>query len=143
MLSDHSSFWRQTSFAVIGVSQNQRKFGRIIYDEMKRRGYPVVGVNPHPFEEDGITLFPRLAEIAPPPAAIIVVVPPEVTNGIVREAHELKIGHVWIQPGAESDEAITFCRESGINVIHGDCVLLHLQPVKFPHSMHRWFKKVF
>ena len=50
--------------------------------------------------------------------------PPAVTEQIVREAHRLGIKKIWMQPGAESEEAIKFCEEHGIYVFHGLCVML-------------------
>jgi hypothetical protein len=143
MLKDRSAFWQQTSFAVVGVSQNTRKFGRIVYEEMKKRGHSVAAVNPRHFDEEGLMLYPHLAAVPPPVGAIVVVVPPAVTEEIVREAHPLGIRHVWMQPGAESASAIRFCEEQGINVIHGECILLQMEPVKFPHNIHRWVTKLF
>lgn len=143
MLPDRSTFWKSSTFAVVGVSQNKRKFGRIVYDEMKKRGLPVSAVNPRAFIEEGMIIHPRLADISPTVDAIIVVVPPPVTGQIVREAYALGINHVWLQPGAESPDAIRFCEEKGMQVIHGECVLLQMAPVKFPHALHRFVKKVF
>ncbi len=143
MLPDRSTFWQNSTFAVVGVSQNKHKFGRIVHDEMKKRGLAVSAVNPRSFVEEGIALHPRLSDIVPPVDAVVVVVPPAVTEQIVREAYALGITHVWLQPGAESPDAIKFCVEHGMQCIHGECILLQLAPVKFPHSLHRFVKKVF
>lgn len=43
----------------------------------------------------------------------------------MEEAYELGINKVLIQPGAESEEIIYFCREKGINYIES-CVLVEL-----------------
>jgi len=53
-----------------------------------------------------------------------IVVPPQVTEEIVRQCAELGLGRVWMQPGSESEEAIRFCQEKGIRVVHDACAML-------------------
>ena len=31
---------------------------------------------------------------------------------------------VWMQPGSESEEAIAFCQEQGIKVVHDTCAMI-------------------
>jgi predicted CoA-binding protein len=67
-----------------------------------------------------------------------VVVPPDQTEKVVREAHEAGINRVWMQQGAESQAAIQYGEENGMSVIHGRCILMFAQPMKFFHKPHRW-----
>jgi hypothetical protein len=53
-----------------------------------------------------------------------VVVPPKVTDAVVKTCKKLGIRKVWMQPGSESEAAISFCREKGIDVVHGVCVMV-------------------
>ena len=56
-----------------------------------------------------------------------VITPPKVTEAVVEEAGRLGIKHLWMQPGAESDAAVSRARELGMNVISGGpCVLVVL-----------------
>jgi len=58
---------------------------------------------------------------------VSVITPPSVTEQIVEEAIKLGVQHIWLQPGAESPDAIEACRNAGINVIHsGPCILVVL-----------------
>jgi len=52
------------------------------------------------------------------------VVPPKVTEKIVEECKDLGIKRVWMQPGSESEKAIKFCEEHGINVTYNACFLI-------------------
>jgi predicted CoA-binding protein len=36
----------------------------------------------------------------------------------------LEITKVWMQPGSESENAIKFCHENDIDVMHGICVMV-------------------
>jgi predicted CoA-binding protein len=44
---------------------------------------------------------------------------------VVEEAHAAGVKHVWMQPGAESDEAVRKAEALGMNVIaNGPCLLV-------------------
>jgi predicted CoA-binding protein len=48
-----------------------------------------------------------------------------VTLGVVEQAARAGIRHLWMQPGAESDEAIQRAGELGLELIHsGPCALV-------------------
>ncbi len=68
----------------------------------------------------------------------MLVVPPAETEKVVHEAAEVGIRRVWMQQGAESGVAIRFCEEHGIDVVHGECILMFAEPAEFYHRMHRW-----
>lgn len=49
------------------------------------------------------------------------------TEKVVEEAARKGIKNIWMQPGAESQSAIAYCRDRGINVIgDGSCILIAL-----------------
>lgn len=113
-------------WAVVGVSNNRRKFGTIIYRDLRAAGYEVYGVSLHESELDGQPLYPTLAELPVMPDVVDIVVPPEITEQIVRECHALGLRRVWMQPGAESAEAVAYCEANGIEVISGGpCAMVH------------------
>lgn len=58
------------------------------------------------------------------PDVVNLVVPPKVTNKIVKTCKELGIKKVWMQPGSESEEAIKFCHENGIEAVYGVCIMI-------------------
>jgi hypothetical protein len=56
---------------------------------------------------------------------IDLVVPPTVTEQVVREAHDIGLSRIWMQPGAESQAAIKYCHENGIQVVYHACAMVH------------------
>ena len=53
--------------------------------------------------------------------------PPSVTGQIVIAAAEAGVEYVWMQPGAESKEAVEKAEELGLHVIaDGSCILVAL-----------------
>jgi len=43
-----------------------------------------------------------------------------------------------MQQGSESDAAVRYCREHGINLVSGACILMFAEPAAFFHRAHRW-----
>ena len=111
-------------FAVVGATPKREKYGYKIFKSLREAGYKVYAVNPNHKEIEGERCYASLSELPEKPDVVDIVVPPAVTEQIVREAHRLGIKKIWMQPGAESEEAIKFCEEHGISVIHGLCVML-------------------
>jgi hypothetical protein len=69
-------------------------------------------------------VYKALAELPVLPEVVSIVVPPRATEDIVRQCAALGIRRVWMQPGAESEAAIEFCRANGIEAVWGECILL-------------------
>ncbi|WP_423223493.1 CoA-binding protein [Candidatus Amarolinea aalborgensis] len=119
-----ADFVGRPTWAVVGVSANPTKFGRRIYQDLRRAGYRVYAVNPHETEILGDRVYPNLAALPERPDVIDLVVPPSVSEMIVKEAAAAGIRRVWMQPGAESQRAIDFCRASGIEVVAHACAMV-------------------
>ena len=124
--------------AVVGVSRKRNKFGNVIYRELKKKGYQVYPINPNTniIEED--ICYPDLLSLPEKIDAVIINVPPAQTEKVVREIIKAKINKVWIQQGSQSDEAISFCKQNGIECISNECVLMFAEPAGFIHRAHRW-----
>eukprot|EP00730_Choanoeca_flexa_P015109 TRINITY_DN6853_c0_g2_i2.p1 TRINITY_DN6853_c0_g2~~TRINITY_DN6853_c0_g2_i2.p1 ORF type:complete len:129 (+),score=11.73 TRINITY_DN6853_c0_g2_i2:131-517(+) len=60
--------------------------------------------------------------------AVSIVTPPAITTSVVRELIEAGVKHIWMQPGAESEEALSAGRAAAdVRVIaEGPCVLVEL-----------------
>lgn len=116
-------FLSQKKLAVVGVSRDRNKFGNIVYRRLKAHGFEVFAVNPKIDVIEGDPCFHDLAALPGPVGGLVIVVPPRTTEQVVIEAAAAGIRRVWMQPGAESDEAIRFCEEHGMSVIHGLCIM--------------------
>jgi predicted CoA-binding protein len=115
---------KQNIFAVVGVSRNPDKYGHQVYKDLKEAGYVVYAVNPNINEVLGDRCYHSLSDLPEKPDVVDTVVPPTVTEKTVEECKELGIERVWMQPGSESEHAIRFCEENGINVVHDVCVMV-------------------
>lgn len=135
-------FLAQKRWAFVGVSENKKKFGGFAYKELKKKGLDLIPVNHKLDKLDGETVYPSLSALPSSVDAVIVSVSPTRAAKVIREAIEQGINHIWLQQGAESPEAIKYCKDKGVNVIHGECIMMFAQPVGFPHSFHRLIWKL-
>jgi len=117
-------FLKQKRFAVVGSFRNESKYAFKILRKLKERGYKVYPVNPRLDEVDGLKCYKSLNNIPFSIDVVDIVTPPEVTEKIVRECKDKGIYRVWLQPGAESEEAIEFCKQNKVSVIYNLCVML-------------------
>ena len=115
---------KRNVFAVVGASRDPKKYGYQVYKDLKGAGYKVYPVNPNAQEILGDKCYPSLEKLPVKPDVVNVVVPPKVTEHLVETCKKLGITKVWMQPGSESEKAIKFCEENGINVVYGVCVMV-------------------
>ena len=117
-------FMAQKTFAVVGATDNPKKYGNQIFKNLKSRGYEVYPVNPKLKELEGVKCYPSLADIPVKLDVVDFVVPPEVTEAIIKECKRLGLDRIWLQPGSESEAAIAYCRENNMKVVHDVCVII-------------------
>jgi predicted CoA-binding protein len=92
--------------AVIGASNDRRKFGNRAVRAYLEQGYTVVPINPHEAEVEGLKAYRTIAEV---PVAVDLAsfyVPPDVGVQVIDDVARKGIAEVWLNPGAESDELI-------------------------------------
>ena len=117
-----------TPHAVVGASRDRSKYGNKVLRAYQQAGRAVYPVNPTSGTVEGLPAYPNLAELPEGAYGISIVTPPEVTQSIVEQAGQLGIKNVWMQPGAESESAITHAEQLGMNVIAGGpCILVALR----------------
>ena len=135
-------FLAQASLALAGVSRGGGKFGNKVLKDLTGKGYEILPVHPAATEIGGVPCSPSLADLPSEVGGLVLVVPPLQTERLVREARDVGITRVWMQPGAESEDAIQFCRDHNIEVIYDECIMMHADP-KGIHKAHRWLRGVF
>ena len=135
-------FLSQRTIAVVGVSRGGKKFGNAAFRTLRAQGYSLYPVNARAETIEGVQCFPSLSDLPEKVGGVLISVPPPETERVVREAVTCGIMHIWMQQGAESPEAIRFCQEHGITLVHGQCILMFSKPTAFPHRVHRFIWRV-
>jgi predicted CoA-binding protein len=125
--------------AIVGASNARDKFGNLVCRELKSRGFRVFPVNPHEKEICSERCYSTINELGDRTDRILIVLPPILTKQIIMELNPAIISYVWMQNGAESSNAIRICHQKGIKTIYGQCILMHAEPVRSYHLLHRWW----
>jgi hypothetical protein len=124
-----TDFVNRRIWAIIGASEDRSKFGNRVFRTLHSAGYVVYPVNPKGGEVEGARVYASLSELPQTPDVVDLVVPPVVTEQVVKEAHQLGLTRIWMQPGAESEAAIDYCHEHGMQVVYDACAMV---------CMRRW-----
>src|SRR5881396_2725687 len=103
--------------AVIGASNDSRKFGNKAVRAYRQQGYTVVPINPHEREVEGLKTYASVLDVPGPIDMASFYVPPEVGEQIIDEVARKQIPEVWLNPGAESDALIARARGLSLNPI--------------------------
>ncbi len=129
--------------AIVGCSSTGRKFGNSAYKELKQRGYQVFPVHPTENEIDGDKCFPNLTALRGEIDAVLISVSSKYVELILNEAASIGIKNIWIQQGAESNQAIDAANRLGLNFVSKKCILMYAPPVNSLHKFHRSITRIF
>jgi len=122
------AFLACSRFAVAGASKDRSKYGNKCLRAYLQDGRNVVALHPREAEIEGVAAYATAGAVPDTPEAITVVTPPHVTEQIVEAVAAAGVRHIWMQPGAQSPEAVTRAQKLGLSVIHGGpCLLVALQ----------------
>ena len=112
------------NIAVAGSFRSAEKVAYRVFSKLRGIGHNVIPINPSLSDVEGIKCYPSVLDIPNPVDGIDIVTPPKVTEKIVEQCKKKGIKYVWMQPGAESQKAISFCEENDIIEIHDKCILV-------------------
>lgn len=141
-LNQINDFLESQPVALVGVSRNPKKFGYSAFKELKEKGMKIIPVNPEAIEIMGEKSYSNIKFLPSDVKAIIILTKKDKTATVIREAKEKGIKQIWIQQMAESKEALDELKDSDINYITGECILMHYKPHSF-HKFHRAINKLF
>ena len=112
------------NWVVIGDVSNESKYAYKILNKFNENEYKVSGVHP----KGGEGIYKTIKEVPHNIDAIDLCINAKLGIEYIKEAKELGIKNVLIQPGAESDEILRYCKENGINAIE-NCALVQLRSI--------------
>lgn len=141
--TDIEHFLSLNKLAIAGVSRNKNKFGRIVYNELKAKGFEVFPINPTTDHIDAEQCFSELQSLPIAVDGVVIVVDLGHTEKIIRDAIKMEIKNIWIHQRVESPSVIQLCQENDVNLIQGECILMFAEPVGWFHRLHRGLRKVF
>jgi uncharacterized protein len=144
--ADIGNFLQPRRFAIAGVSRNPKKFGRMVYDELKKGGYTLFPINPNIQEIEGAKCYARVSDLPGDVKHLFIATARKDTDGVLREAIQKGITHVWVQQMSETPATLQIAAESNIQLISKKCIFMFADPVKGIHKFHKclmgWFGRL-
>jgi predicted CoA-binding protein len=139
-------FLAQKRIAMVGISREGKDFSISLFEEMSRRGYDMVPVNPNAPQILGRPCFARVQDIQPAVDAVLLMTSPAVTDSVVKDCAQAGIRLIWMYraggKGAVSPQAVRFCKEHEIQVIPGQCPFMFWSDAGTGHRFHGFIRKI-
>lgn len=120
-------------WAVVGASDKPDRYSYKIVKLLQERGYEVFPVSPKLTELLGLKVYPSIAAIPATVDVVDMVVNPATGMKAMEEIADAGIRHVWLQPGAESDEIHAFAESRGIEAV--DACILAVLAIRREHRV--------
>lgn len=137
-----NTFWRKDRIVLFGLSRNPKSVSREIYDLLIRNNYKIYPVNPNADAISDIKCYKTLAEVPEQPEGAILITNPSLSRNIVRECQSRGIKDFWFQYDTIDAGIRSYCDQNGLNYVYS-CALLYHKDAGFPHSLHRFFYRLF
>ena len=115
---------KKNLIALVGASNEPKKYGNKILLDLVSKGYNVVPINSTEDTIADIKSYKNVLDLKESPSIINFVVPPEIGFEITKELVENNYDNFWYQPGAESKEISSYLIENSKNFIDDKCIMV-------------------
>ena len=105
------------TIAIIGASNDPRKYGNKAVRAYLQQGYTVYPVNIHEDRIEGLPAFRSIRDVPARPQMVSVYLPPALTLRVLPDIAAKGCDELWLNPGTESDEVLAEAARLGLNVI--------------------------
>ena len=103
--------------AVIGASNDRRKYGNKAVRAFRAQGYIVYPINPHETSVEGIVAYATITDVPDPVEMATMYVPPGVGITVLDDLARKGVKEVWLNPGSESDALVARANTLGLQII--------------------------
>ena len=110
--------------ALVGASNDPKKYGNKILLDLVSKGYNVAPVNSKEKTIAGIKSYKNVLDLKDSPSIINFVVPPSIGLQITKELVKINLDNYWYQPGAEIEEISSFLNANKKNFIDDKCIMV-------------------
>ena len=136
-------FLEPKKLAIAGVSRNTKKFGYLVFRDLKASGYEVYPVNPNTDKINGDACYKSVRDLPADIKSILILTPKKETDNVLREAINKGIINIWVQQMSETKNTIKIAEEYQKEIIHKKCIFMFAEPVRGVHKFHRFMSKLF
>ncbi|BAT71057.1 conserved hypothetical protein [Thermosulfidibacter takaii ABI70S6] len=118
------------TFAVVGATTNEDKYGFKYVKALVDEGYNVLPVNPKYQEVYSTTCYPSLKELPEQPDVVISIVAPKVSMNVAKACSDLKLERIWLPPETWNEDVLELCEKEGLDYVCNICPLMALGYLK-------------
>jgi uncharacterized protein len=111
--------------AIIGASNDRRKYGNKAVRAYLQQGYSVYPVNPNESQIENLPAFKSIRDVPERPERTSVYVPPHVLLTLLPDIAARGCDELWLNPGADSPEVVAEAQRLRLNVVQA-CSILDL-----------------
>ena len=123
----------ELSVAIIGASQDRRKYGNKAVRAYHDNGYRVYPINPNEEEVEGLRTYPTIDAVPDEIDYVSLYVPPAVGIKLLPAIAAKGPKELWLNPGSESDELIEAAADLHLRTILAcSIVAVGRSPSEFP-----------
>ena len=123
----------ELSVAIIGASQDRRKYGNKAVRAYHDNGYRVYPINPNEEEVEGLRTYPTIDAVPGEIDYVSLYVPPAVGIKLLPAIAAKGPKELWLNPGSESDELVEAAADLHLRTILAcSIVAVGRSPSEFP-----------
>jgi predicted CoA-binding protein len=100
--------------AIVGASNDRRKFGNKALRAFRAQGYTVIPVNPHETVVEGERAYRSVLDYSGPIDEATLYVPAAAGLTVIEDVAKKGIKTVWLNPGADAPEVVARARALGL-----------------------------
>lgn len=138
-----NQFLNAKSFAITGVSRDEKKFGRLVYKAFIEKGKTAYPVNPNLESVNGARVYKSIQEVPSDVDAIVILNNRNKSQALIDQAIGKGIKNIWIQ---QKSDPVGFSKQNldpSLNIVTNECIFMWLEPVGGVHKFHRFLKNLF
>ncbi len=106
------------NIVIIGASSDRAKFGNKAVRAYVKQGFTVYPIHPKETEIEGVKVYKSILDVPEKEIdRVSFYLAPQIGMKVIEEVAKKKVGEVWLNPGAESNELVDKAEKLGLNVI--------------------------
>ena len=109
--------------AVVGASNDQRKYGNKAFRAFRQQGYTTYPVNPNEAEVEGAAAYKSVLDLPSRPEIVTIYVPPKRLLKLLPEIAAKGCDELWLNPGTASPEVLSEASRLDLKVVQTCSIL--------------------
>lgn len=123
------------TIAIIGASNDRKKYGNKAVRAFHDGGWTVYPVNPKEETIEGLKAFASIADVPDPIDRVSMYVPPRYGKRMIEAIASKKPKEFFLNPGTEDDELVAMAQERGLEPIQACSIVnIGLRPDQYPDT---------